>query len=624
MGETASTLRAGRPLWLPARLDDRQPEYSSLAGARDADVVIIGGGITGALTALRFAEAGVEAVVLEADRVGRGSTAASSALLLQRAGPRPGRAGRRYGPARARRIWACSADAARDLQRILAAHDVRCDLGRRDTIFYTTDADAVATLHAEYASRVRAGIAAKWLGPRALRTDAGIPARAAIRTRGNAQCDPYRACVGLMRAAARAGAAIFERSPARRITPTRHGVRVATPRGTIEARQVVIATGYATRDFKPLAGRFALTYTYVLATPPLGARDRREIGLADVMLWDTRRPYHYARWTADHRLILGGGDTPTAGGRAPAARIAVAERDVRAHMERLLPGLARIAIAHAWEGRFAETPDTPALRRRAPPLPAARLRARLRRQRHDVRRARGPPAPRAVARRDRRRSRALRLRPAALTPGRSRRRPSRGPVEEPRQGPGVDDAIGRHAGQPRVRERDLDVVATALQRARRCRARTGSRTAAPRAPASQSRSCRAGSPSISIATPLAAAAANTRGQSAATPGRALYMRPRGCPRTWTAGRADRGQHPLRLSAPSIAGPSAARRPRGRSRGARRRSTSMAPSARMFASTPASSRNPPPPSRFRRSISTRWRRSAPATARWRSAIRPSDR
>jgi glycine/D-amino acid oxidase-like deaminating enzyme len=133
---------------------------------------------------------------------------------------------------------------------------------------------------------------------------------------------------------------------------------VATPRGTITARQVVIATGYATRDFKPLAGRFALTYTYVLATRPLGAADRRELGLADVMLWDTRRPYHYARWTADHRLILGGGDTPTAGGRAPAARITAAEREVRANVERLLPALARIPIEHAWEGRFAETPDT--------------------------------------------------------------------------------------------------------------------------------------------------------------------------------------------------------------------------------------------------------------------------
>jgi glycine/D-amino acid oxidase-like deaminating enzyme len=190
-----------------------------------------------------------------------------------------------------------------------------------------------------------------------LRVEAGIPARAAIRTLGNASCDPYRAALGVMGAAARAGAAIFERSPARRIVPARHEVRVSTPAGAVTARQVVIATGYATREFRPLAGRFALTYTYVLATAPLTDRDRRDVGLADVLLWDTRRPYHYARWTPDHRLILGGGDTPTAGGRAAPARIAAATLEIRGHVERLLPATAGLRVAHAWEGRFAETPD---------------------------------------------------------------------------------------------------------------------------------------------------------------------------------------------------------------------------------------------------------------------------
>ena len=122
---------------------------------------------------------------------------------------------------------------------------------------------------------------------------------------------------------------------------------------------MVIATGYATRQFRPLAGRFQLVHTYVAATPPLDARARREIGLADVLLWDTRRPYHYARWTADHRLLLGGADR--ADPRRSAARRRVwptAVAGIRAHFERLLPALGDVAIAHAWEGRFANTPDS--------------------------------------------------------------------------------------------------------------------------------------------------------------------------------------------------------------------------------------------------------------------------
>ena len=358
------TLWTGEPVWLPPPAAHRAPRYPRLTGVHRADVVIVGGGITGAIAALRFAEAGVDAVVLEADRIGHGSTAASSALLLQEPDAGLVALGERYGQATARRVWQLSHDAARDLIALVEGLSTPAAISRRDTIYYTTDADEVAPLHREYVARCRAGFEATWLTPRALRVDAGIPARAGIRTRGSAQCDPLRACQGVMREAARAGARVFERSAVRRIESRRGGggrsagVRVRTGGGVVEARQVVIATGYATRQFRPLAGRFRLVHTYVAATPPLDARARREIGLADVLLWDTRRPYHYARWTADHRLLLGGADRPIRGGPSAAARLSAAVAGIRGHFERLLPALGDVAIADAWEGRFANTPDS--------------------------------------------------------------------------------------------------------------------------------------------------------------------------------------------------------------------------------------------------------------------------
>jgi glycine/D-amino acid oxidase-like deaminating enzyme len=352
------TLRTGAPVWLPPRVAHRAPRYPRLSGVHHADVAIVGGGITGAIAALRFAEAGVDAVVLEADRIGHGSTAASSALLLQEPDARLSALSERYGQATARRIWRLSHDAAHDLIALLERLPAPIALARRDTIHYTTDAEDVAPLHREYVARCRAGFDATWLTPRGLRVDVGIPARAGIRTRGGAQCDPFRACEAVMREAARAGARVYERSAVRRIESRPGGVRVRTSGGVVEGRQVVIATGYATRQFRPLAGRFRQVHTYVAATPPLDARARREVGLADVLLWDTRRPYHYARWTADHRLLLGGADRPIRGGARPAARLATAVAEIRAHFERLLPAVGDVAIAHAWEGRFANTPDS--------------------------------------------------------------------------------------------------------------------------------------------------------------------------------------------------------------------------------------------------------------------------
>jgi glycine/D-amino acid oxidase-like deaminating enzyme len=331
------------------------PEYPSLSGAHQADVVIVGGGITGAAIAHLFAEAEVEVVLLEAGRVGRGSTAASSALLMQETDEPLSALQKRYGRARANTIWKLSHEATRNLTATL--HRLRVPVADRETVYYTTSRDAAASLRHECDRRRRAGFSASWMSPAALRSATGIEGAGAISSHGNAQCDPYQACLALVHAASQRGARVFERSRVTRISRTKAGVTVRTSRGRVSAARVIIATGYATPDFKPLAGRFRMKHTYVLATRQVGRRERRTIGVGDVLLWDTSRPYHYLRWTTDRRLLLGGGDQPLV---SPARRRqAFAEGTSRLHEQflQLLPALKGIPLARAWEGLFAMTPD---------------------------------------------------------------------------------------------------------------------------------------------------------------------------------------------------------------------------------------------------------------------------
>jgi glycine/D-amino acid oxidase-like deaminating enzyme len=132
---------------------------------------------------------------------------------------------------------------------------------------------------------------------------------------------------------------------------------LSTPKGRIRARQVIVATGYATPWFRPLLARFRLRHTYVMATAALPARDRARVGLTPVMIWDTDRPYHYGRWTEDGRLLLGGADRPRLSGSRRARALQQGVADVRAYFERRFPELASIATEYAWEGLFASTPD---------------------------------------------------------------------------------------------------------------------------------------------------------------------------------------------------------------------------------------------------------------------------
>ena len=97
--------------------------------------------------------------------------------------------------------------------------------------------------------------------------------------------------------------------------------------------------------------------TYVLVTERIPSRIRRQIGLRDVMLWDTERPYHYVRWTDDGRLLLGGEDRPVKAGTARGLQFAQAAKELREYFVAHLPPIGGVKIAGSGEGLLAMTPD---------------------------------------------------------------------------------------------------------------------------------------------------------------------------------------------------------------------------------------------------------------------------
>ena len=347
-------LRIARPLWLD-RVPTTSRRYPSLRGASTVEVAIVGGGVTGAAVAYLFARAGISVAVVDAARVGRGSTAASTALLMQETDADFRELAARYGPARAARMWDLSRDATRGFIRTLRRLKIPCDLEPRDSVYYTTRADHAAVLAEEFEQRQRQGLGGRWLDAAALKRATGIDGQAGIRTRGNAQVDPFKACIGLLHAAERLGARVFEKSVVRRIDDrAAAGSQIRTRGGTLRANTVVVATGYATPEFKPLAGRFRMFHTYVVATGRIPAAMRRRLGLGDLMLWDTERPYHYARWT-DGRLLLGGARSAGAP-ETPAPAGAPRRGGSRSRLLHTVVSGARTAPAPTTPGRDSSPP----------------------------------------------------------------------------------------------------------------------------------------------------------------------------------------------------------------------------------------------------------------------------
>jgi glycine/D-amino acid oxidase-like deaminating enzyme len=348
-------LRIGHSYWLDT-FRKRVPRLTSLRGRHQADIAIVGGGVTGCAAALLFARAGARVVLVEARRIGRGSSAASTALLMQEPDVDFGDLAERYGPSVARRIWACSRGAVASMRLTLAGLGVS-SLHGLPSLYYARDAEDAAALRREVSLRRRAGFPARWLDAAGVHRMAGIDAAGAIVTRGNAQVDPYEACVALARGARSAGAVLYERSPVTRIAGTRHGVTISLASGEIAADWAVVATGYATPEFKPLAGRFRMLNTYVIATPRLSVEQSQAMGLGDLMVWDTGRPYHYLRWTPDDRLLFGGLDRSRLPNPIRPAALRARAAQLTRDLIDLYPSLEGIEPAYAWEGLFASTPD---------------------------------------------------------------------------------------------------------------------------------------------------------------------------------------------------------------------------------------------------------------------------
>jgi len=349
-------LHLGTSYWLD-RYTGRAPRFGAMRGRQPADIAVVGGGVTGCVAAYLFARAGARVVLVEAHRIGRGSTAASTALLMQEPDVDLRDLAARYGSATAGQVWKASRASVRGFIALLQRLRISAGLELTPSIYWTCDPRSAPDLRRELARRHAAGIPGRWLPPAALKRTTGIDGAGAILMRGNAQVDPYRSCLGIAQGARDAGARLFEHSRVKRMTGRRGGIDILLEHGAIHADWAIVATGYATPEFKPLAGRFTMMNTYVIATPPLPWRVRRDMGLGPVMLWDTEEPYHYARWTPDRRLLFGGQDRP----KPPrAARPDVLDRRAEALSAELAeryPVLTGMRPDYAWEGLFATTPD---------------------------------------------------------------------------------------------------------------------------------------------------------------------------------------------------------------------------------------------------------------------------
>jgi glycine/D-amino acid oxidase-like deaminating enzyme/nitrite reductase/ring-hydroxylating ferredoxin subunit len=234
------------------------PRFPELSGDHEVDVAIIGGGIVGISTARMIKDEGMTVAVVEARRTGQGVTGKATAKVTSQHGITYQTLEQKFGEDRAR-LYADAQEAG--LRRILdlsQTHGIDADIDPMPAFVYTREQRHVEEIEKEVEVARRLGL------PASLTRDTGLPfdVLAAMRWDNQAQFHPLKYVSGLAATIPGGGCHVFENSRVTDWDPH----RIATDRGTVRARHVVMATNL------PL-GQVGLYYAtnYPMAEPVIAA-----------------------------------------------------------------------------------------------------------------------------------------------------------------------------------------------------------------------------------------------------------------------------------------------------------------------------------------------------------------
>ncbi len=344
-------VRTDKPYWLMK--NGMHASYPALTEDAQAEVVVIGAGITGALASYALAKAGLDVLVVDKRHPGMGSTAATTALLQYEIDEPLSTLIQIIGKDRAVAAYQDCSHSIDAIADIIEREHLDPNFSRRESLLYASSEQDVGDLQLEFAARREAGFAVQWLDRPDIEQRFRLSAPAAILSKQAAQVDAYLLAHQLL-AIPFPNRKVYDKTEIVAIHTDDHGVRLALANGnTIQARSLVIACGYESLGF--LSFDVAdISSTFAFVSKPL---DENAFWENRALVWETKEPYLYIRTTDDHRIIAGGRDTET---YDPDRRDQLYSDKIRklvADVERLFPHLS-LTLDFGWAGAFAGTRDS--------------------------------------------------------------------------------------------------------------------------------------------------------------------------------------------------------------------------------------------------------------------------
>ncbi|MFC0186902.1 NAD(P)/FAD-dependent oxidoreductase [Fictibacillus aquaticus] len=332
---------------------NEEPSYPALTENESCDVLVVGGGMTGALCAYTLSkDTDLDVVMIDRQKIAQGNIPANNGMVKFSSDRMLHELMRDIGTDAAVYFYEMCQDAVKKLGSLALDLNMGNDYRIRNSLYFASSDEDAVKIAKEYEALHHYGFPVHFIKEKNISNYVPFHKPAALLTEGDADMNPFRFVQEIVNCAVNHGARVYEETPLLHKSKGSDYFIIDTGRAIIRAKHLLFATGYD-NDF--LAQQFgaSLHRSYAVITEPLPAIK----GWNDkCMIWETNRPYLYMRTTADSRIIAGGMDENSPDEPFDALMLQQKADRLLAKINELFPDVKPV-LAHAWETTLGDSHD---------------------------------------------------------------------------------------------------------------------------------------------------------------------------------------------------------------------------------------------------------------------------
>ncbi len=344
-------LRSNEPYWLIKNAFVNS--YPSLEKSISTDILVIGGGVTGALIAHKLLQEGKDVVLVDKRDVCNGSSAASTGMLQYEIDVPLYKLIEQRGLDCAVSSYRNCEDAIFDIKKIIDTIKSNCPFEFKKSIYFTSTRNGIKDLEEEFKTRKKYGFKVSWLDKEALK-ELGLDAYAGIESASGAIVDPYKFAYDLLEYCSEKGMQIFDRTE---ITSIKNDddifIAKTQDNFSIQANHIIHCTGYESVNTLRNKNIVKLQSSYALASEVFEELPK---GFKNHIYWDNSAPYFYFRTTSEGRIIIGGCDEKFKNAIKRDSLLSKKQSDLTKQFQKYFPDI-NFKADYMWAGTFGETDD---------------------------------------------------------------------------------------------------------------------------------------------------------------------------------------------------------------------------------------------------------------------------